>query len=166
MLIAVAVTPLKNRFTRHNISHKFRIATNFITLEIVKDYPIIGTGFGMQAYGKGIDLDAYNERVPEKYRSKNVLADPHSILFSIAVRVGFIGLVLFLYIIFKFLKMCWESTKHGKDDFVKNWGLCIASAFIAFFVIGSFEPVFSHVPEVVLFTIFSMITILWRLNTE
>jgi len=149
ILIVATMTPVKNRFARKDIFHDIRIATNLITFKMVKDYPIIGTGFGMQTY-KRIDLSGYNERVPAKYRHKKILTDPHSMLPSILVRVGFVGLVLFLYIIFTFLRMCWKSTKYGKDDFIKNWGLCVTSAFIAFFVIGIFEPVFSHVPEVVL----------------
>ena len=167
MLIVIAVTPIKNRIRSSNVNiiTALRMEINHLTFEIVKDYPIIGTGFGMQTY-KRIDLSGYNERVPAKYRYKKIHNDPHNMLFSILVRVGFVGLVLFLYIIFTFLRMCWKSTKYGKDDFIKNWGLCVTSAFIAFFVIGIFEPVFSHVHEVVLFTIFAMITILWRLNKE
>ena len=167
MLIVIAVTPIKNRIRSSNVNiiTALRMEINHLTFEIVKDYPIIGTGFGMQTY-KRIDLSGYNERVPAKYRYKKIHNDPHNMLFSILVRVGFVGLVLFLYIIFTFLRMCWKSTKYGKDDFIKNWGLCVTSAFIAFFVIGIFEPVFSHVHEVVLFTIFAMITILWRVNKE
>ena len=167
MLIVIAVTPIKNRIRSSNVNiiTALRMEINHLTFEIVKDYPIIGTGFGMQTY-KRIDLSGYNERVPAKYRYKKIHNDPHNMLFSILVRVGFVGLALFLYIIFTFLRMCWKSTKYGKDDFIKNWGLCVTSAFIAFFVIGIFEPVFSHVHEVVLFTIFAMITILWRLNKE
>lgn len=166
IVIVVAVAPIGNRFAQKDILHDIRIAANLITFEILKDYPITGIGFGMQAYGNGIDLGAYNEKVPEKYRhkSKKILTDPHSMLPSTLVRLGFVGLVLFLYILGTFLRMCWRSTKYGKDDFIKNWGLCITSAFVAFFVIGIFEPVFSHVPEVVLFTIFAMMTILWQLN--
>jgi len=167
MLIVIAVTPIKNRIRSSNVNiiTALRMEINHLTFEIVKDYPIIGTGFGMQTY-KRIDLSGYNERVPAKYRYKKIHNDPHNMLFSILVRVGFVGLALFLYIIFTFLRMCWKSTKYGKDDFIKNWGLCVTSAFIAFFVIGIFEPVFSHVHEVVLFTIFAMITILWRVNKE
>ena len=93
-----------------------------------------------------------------------ILSYPHNMLLSIAVRLGLVGLVLFLYIIFVFGKMCLKSIKEGKDAFIKSWGYCIGSAFVGFFIIGIFEPCFSHLQETVLFTIFSMIAILWRLN--
>ncbi len=178
ILFVVAITPIKSRFTLDGIHvgifHNIRININYITLEIIKDYPIIGIGFGMQTYRNSIDWDAYNERIPEKYRftksdkylHRTTINDPHNMLFSVAVRVGLVGLGLFLYIIFMFSEMCWKSISYGKDDFIKSWGRCIASAFVVFFVIGIFEPVFSHTQEVVLYTIFSMITILWRLNKE
>jgi len=87
-------------------------------------------------------------------------------LFSIAVRLGLVGLALFLYIIFVFGKMCMQSIKEGKDCLIKSWGCCIGSAFVGFFMIGIFEPSFSHLQETVFFSILSMITIVWRLNEE
>jgi hypothetical protein len=77
-----------------------------------------------------------------------------------------VGLALFLYVLFVFGKMCVKSIKKGKDYFIKSWGRCIVSAFVGFFIIGIFEPSFSHLQETVFFTLFSMITIVWRLDEE
>ena len=139
-----------------------RLDIHYVTYEIIKDYPIVGIGFGMETYGSGkyIDLEAYNKRVPEKYRGP-VYKDPHSIPFSIAVRTGLIGLVLFLYILFASFKMGWISIRQRKDD---HWGRRLVSAFVAVLVIGFFEPFFSHVPEVVFYTLLAMITIVWKLG--
>ena len=87
-------------------------------------------------------------------------------LFSIVVRLGLVGLALFLYIICVFGKMCVKSINDGKDYFIKSWGRCILSSFVGFFIIGIFEPSFSHLQETVFFTLFSMITIVWRLDEE
>ena len=118
----------------------------------------------METYrnGNGINLKEYNKRVPKKYRQGSIHNDPHSMPFSIAVRTGLIGFALFLYILFISFKMCWECIRHGKDDFIKNWGMCVASVFVVVIVIGIFEPFFSHVPEVVFYTTFAMITIIWK----
>ena len=111
-------------------------------------------------------MERYQKRLPQKYHQKNIVADPHNIVLDVAVRLGVPGLVFFFYIIFVFLKMCRNIIRHGEDNFMKNWGRCLAACFIAVFTIGFFHPVFSHMPEVVFCTIFSMTTIIWRLNNE
>ena len=168
ILIVIAMTPLKNRFIHVDPITGLRLDINYTTFEIIKDFPIIGIGFGMETYknGKYINLEEYNKRVPEKYRQSSIHNDPHSMLFSIAVRTGLVGLALFLYILFMSFKMCWNCIRHGKDDFIKRWGRCVASVFVVVIVIGIFEPFFSHVPEVVFYTSFAMMTILWRINQE
>ncbi|MDO9565369.1 MAG: O-antigen ligase family protein [Candidatus Desulfaltia sp.] len=166
ILIAIAMTPLKNRFIHVNPITSLRFDINYMTFEIIKDFPIIGIGFGMETYknGKHINLEEYNKKVPEKYRQSSIHNDPHSMLPSIAVRTGLVGLALFVYILFISFKMCWDCIRNGKDDFIKRWGRCVAAVFVVVIVIGNFEPFFSHVPEVVLYTSFAMMTILWRLN--
>jgi len=168
ILIVIAMTPLKNRFIHANPITGPRLDINYTTLEIIKDFPTIGIGFGMETFknGKCVNLEEYNKRVPEKYRQASIHNDPHSMPFSIAVRTGLVGLALFLYILFISFKMCWECIRHGKDDFIKNWGMCVAGMFAVVIVIGIFEPFFSHVPEVVFYTTFAMTTILWKLDSE
>ena len=172
ILMIGAISPLKNRFQLHNPEKMFinllndvRIKINYLTLEVIKEHPIIGIGFGLQTYGE-LDLERYQKRLPKKYHQKNIVADPHNIVLDVAVRLGVPGLVFFFYIIFVFFKMCWNIIRHGKDNFMKNWGRCLAACFIAVFTIGLFHPVFSHMPEIIFCAIFSMITIVWRLNNE
>ena len=166
LLIVIVATPLDKRFSFEKILHNERIPNYYITYEIIKRYPIIGIGFGMETYGTDLDLKAYENKLPPEIKSipAPILNDPHNMLCSIAVRLGLVGLALFLYIIFVFGKMCVKCIKGGKDAFIKSWGRCIGSAFVGFFIIGIFEPSFSHLQETVFFTILSMITILWRLN--
>ena len=163
IFLVIILTPLKNRFSLNNILKNERIGINYITLEIIKDHPIIGIGFGLQTYGNA-NLNGYNQLLPAKYKSKNIITDPHNMLLDIAVRLGLVGLAFFLYIIFSFFKMCLVCIKQGKDVFIKKWGRCMASACVAFLVIGFFQPIFSHMLEVILCTIFSLITVLWRIN--
>ena len=163
IFLVIILTPFKNRFSLNNILKNERIGISYTTIEIIKDHPITGIGFGLEIYGK-INLNKYNQMVSAKYKSKSIIADPHNMLLDVAVRLGIVGLAFFFYIIFNFFKMCWVCIKQGKDVFIKNWGRCIASACVAFLVIGFFQPIFSHMPEVILCTIFSMITVLWRIN--
>jgi O-antigen ligase len=167
-LIIFVATPLRKRFSLENILHNERIPNYYIMFEVIKNYPIIGIGFGNETYGTDIDLKDYQKKIPPNIKSipHPLLTDPHNMLFSIVVRLGLVGFVLFSYILFVFGKMCVKSIKEGKDYFIKSWGRCIGSAFVGFFIIGIFEPSFSHLQETVFFTLFSMITIVWRMNEE
>jgi O-antigen ligase len=165
MVLVVTLTPIKHKFTLDRFLRNERIGAYLVTLEIIKDHPITGIGYGLETYGN-MDLDSLYENVPDKYRAGVSLGDPHNIMLDVAVRLGVVGLALFLYIMFVFFKMCWLCIRNGKDDFIKTWGRCMASAFVLFFVIGFFQPVFSHVPEVILWTMFAMITVLHHLNYE
>ena len=167
ILVIVAVSPLRDRSFSNNmkgILENERIAMGFLTFEVIKESPIIGIGFGIQTYGN-LDLEKYRERVPAKYRIE-IIADPHNILLDVTVRTGVVGLAVFLCIIYSFLKLCWLCASNGKDDFIKNWGRCLAGIFVVIFVIGFFQPIFSHVPEVIFCVLFSSITVLWRLNAD
>ncbi len=167
ILIAICISPLKNRFIHADPITGLRLDINHTTFEIIKNFPIVGIGFGMETYGnkKHINLDAYNKKVPVKYRQKSIIHTyPHSMLFSIAVRTGLIGFALFLYTVFISFKTCWNCIRHGRNNFIKKWGLCVASVLVAVIVMGSFEAWSRHVQKVVFYTILAMMTIVWRLG--
>jgi hypothetical protein len=166
ILFAVCISPLKNRFIHVNPVTDLRLDINYTTLEIIKDFPIIGIGFGMETYGnrKHINLDAYNKKAPVKYRQKSIHIFPHSILFSVAVRTGLVGFALFLYAAFISFKTCWNCIRDGKDDFIRRWGLCVVSVLVAVIVMGIFEAWSRHVQAVVLYTALAMMTVVWKLN--
>jgi O-antigen ligase len=168
-LIIIIATPFKNRFSFDSIFQNERIPNYYITYEIIKNYPIIGIGFGMQTYGEDINLKDYKEKLPSDIKSiyskyNILLTSPHNMVLDVAVRLGVVGLAFSFYIVFVFFKMTWNIIKYGKDKILKSWGRCLAAAFIGVSFIGLFQPIFSHMPEVVFCTIFSMTTILWRLN--
>ncbi len=75
--LLICFSPMKDRFMlsdKSNVSDKgsllHRIAIAYISWEIIKDYPVLGTGFGIKTFQnrKAIDPNVYNERLPEKYR--------------------------------------------------------------------------------------------------
>jgi len=126
ILVVVTITPVGNRFIHVNPVTDLRLDINYTTLEIIKDFPIIGIGFGMETYGneKCINLDAYNKKVPAKYRQESIHTFPHSMLFSIAVRTGLIGFALFLYILFMSFKTCWTVSGMGRMILLEG-GACV-----------------------------------------
>lgn len=166
-LLVLMTMPVGKRFD--NISLKEcsnRMQMNCISLEVIKDYPIIGTGFDARPYGEILDLKIYNERIPETIKKSYFPNDPHNLLLGLTVRLGIVGLVLFLYVLFVFCRMCWNVIRYGRDDCIRGWGLCVSSLMVMFFVTGLFETHCGHMTEVVLCIIFAMITVLWRLDTE
>jgi O-antigen ligase len=170
LVLAVSVMPVKNLFTPEAITTKFktddRIEIWLCYAEIVKDHPIFGVGFGMQTcYDENL-LKKYNARVPEKYRMTHLYNAPHNILVDTATRTGLIGLALFLYVLFSFVKMGWHLIRNGKNEFIRDWSLCIMGTFVAIFIQGMFENTLSGPPAVILYSIFAMMTILWRMQNE
>ena len=134
--------------------------------EIIRDHPIIGIGFGMQTtYDENL-LKYYQARISPNHRTDALYNAPHNIVVDIAVRVGFVGLALFFYIIFVFVRMSWHIIRSGKDDFIRHWGLCFLAAFVAVFIQGQFENTLSGPTVIILYTILALMTILWHMNTK
>jgi len=167
-MIMLAFLPAKRVFTLGNIQNKVRseerISIWRTYIEVIKDNPITGIGYGMQTYEPKL-LDKYHARVPAKYRMKTFHA-PHNVFVDVAVRLGLVGLGLFFYIIFTFIRMGWKLSKYGKDDFIKRWALCLMAIFISYLIQGMFADLLLGVQAITLFVIFAMMTILWRLNAE
>jgi O-antigen ligase len=170
LAIFLAILPVRNILTPQAIIYKIaedeRPKYWYLFGEIVRDYPVTGIGFGMQTYlDEGI-LKKYREKVPAAYRAREFFNAPHNLLVDTAVRTGLIGLFLFLCIIFKYLQISWKIIKHGKDPFIRNWGLCFLATFVAVFIQGLFENTMGGSPAIILYTIFGLTNILWKLNAE
>jgi len=143
-----------------------RIRINYLTFEVIKDYPVTGIGFGMQTFVQNIKQKDYLNRIPKKYLPVNVRST-HNIFLSIAVRLGIVGLLLFLNILFVFGKLSCHVVIQAKDDFIKNWGYATINIFVAYLIIGILEPLFLfHASAIVFYLIISMITILWQINEQ
>jgi O-antigen ligase len=83
-----------------------------------------------------------------------------------AARVGLVGLAILLCTLFAFLGMAWRLIRNGRDEFGKYWSLCLMGAFMAFFIHGMSEDTLTGPPAVILYVIFAMMTILWRMQDE
>jgi O-antigen ligase len=169
LILLSVLTPWKNRFSIDSFLQNERFGINLVSIELIKDHPIFGIGFSMETYADTNFMKTYYDRVPyEKLTSPRrpfqIFQNPNNILFDVAIRTGIIGFCLFCFIIFSFVKMGLKIIRQGKDSFIRGWGLCLFAAFVGYFTQGMFEPVLHGAYAVVLFTIFGMMTILWRLN--
>jgi O-antigen ligase len=170
LALVILVTPVKNKMTPGTIMAKIqgddRIDIWYNYFEIIKDHPIIGIGFGMQTtYDENL-LKHYQARTPDRHRTAVLYKAPHNLLVDIAVRVGIVGLLLFLNLIFAFARMGWRVIRFGKDDLIRHWGVCFLVTFLAFLIQGQFENVMSGPPAIVLYAIMAMMTILWHMNEQ
>lgn len=158
------VTPLKDRFSR-DVSTNLRLNHALLVLEVLKDYPVAGIGFGMETFGYSLDLDSYKKKFEEtynvKYGHEAVLIDPHNMYTDILVRTGIPGFTLYVFFVFSLFRMLWEVGL-SKDVFLRVWSLGLASSLVAYFIIGFFEPVFSHVHEFYFALMVSFTAILWK----
>ncbi|TFG93727.1 MAG: hypothetical protein E4H15_00515 [Syntrophobacterales bacterium] len=169
-LIAVGTVPaLKERFAPDRFLNDMRIGINLTTLEILKDYPITGIGFGMETYGNKnfIDLKKYHARVHPQYQLRGpLISAPHNSFADVAVRTGAVGLALFIVVYVVFVRLCWRIIRYGENDYIREWGICIMAAFIGVFVQQLFADGMFGPQAIVFYTILAMTTILWQMNAE
>jgi len=167
LIIGFLIAPgLTNRMHLDRIIHNERIGMYLTTIEVVKAYPILGIGFGMDTYGNKnlIDLRKYNEMISPEFRQKKIIPSTHNSWLDIAVRTGLVGLALFLLIIATFVKMGWQLIRDGTDEFSRDWALCTVSAMIAVSIQGMFVDGMFGPQVIVLYTIFAMMTISWKVH--
>lgn len=158
IIFILALTPLKNRMDSFTVMERFKI--NYISCEVLKDYPLQGIGFGMLTFKKSTNKESYINNLPEKYRPIELIT-PHSWLLDIAVRVGLIGLLLFLPILFIFVKLYWKTVRHAKDERIRRLGSMVAIAALSYFVMGLTEPLFYFkASSMIFYILLGMISIL------
>jgi O-antigen ligase len=116
--LLIFLTPgMSDRIKNEGFIKDVRIKVNRLTLEIIKDHPVTGIGFGMEIYGNKniIDLEKLNSQLPPEYQQNDpIVVYPHNTILDIAVRTGIIGVALFLYILITSLWMLWRTLKLKK----------------------------------------------------
>lgn len=163
--VILLVSPAGGRFTS-NMTDNVRIKQALLVWEVVKDHPVTGIGFGMQTFFKNLDLQNYNAKLPEKFQKQEILLNPHNMYTDITVRTGIPGIILFLGVMGSFFGMLWRLRQNGANDAIASWATAVFAAGIPFFIIGFFDPVFSHYPESILCVVFAMGTVLWRIQED
>lgn len=166
--LAVLLTPLGDRFSLEQFKRNERVGLYWTTLEVIKAYPWTGIGFGMQIYGneKLLDLNRYNEQIPVQHRQQTPIRSPHGTFLDVTVRTGWVGLVLFLSVLAAYIRMGWHVVRHGRDDSVRAWGLCLFAVFLSITVQGLFSDGTFGPQALSLYMNFAMMTILWRVHNR
>ncbi|MRR18222.1 MAG: O-antigen ligase family protein, partial [Deltaproteobacteria bacterium] len=140
MVLALVFSPVRSRTDLVN-NFIERIKINYVMLNVIRDYPLTGIGFGMRTVSDTLDLPKYVGALPENYRPEQIIT-PHNLLIDVAVRLGLIGLGLFVWILFTFAGMVWVMIRRTRDPALRRCVIDVGIALVAYFIIGLAEPVF------------------------
>lgn len=164
--LVISSTPsLKNKLTPDRIVHDCRVVIWYVSIEMIKDRPIGGFGFGREIFQKYM-WNKYYQTIPEDWKEEKCnipFQDPHNFLLHISARLGVVGLAFFLLIIFMAFRMGWVILK-SRNTFIRNWGSCLMATLSGLLVAGLFGNILFPEGAVILYTSFAMITILWRID--
>ncbi|PKN83272.1 MAG: hypothetical protein CVU51_12780 [Deltaproteobacteria bacterium HGW-Deltaproteobacteria-1] len=151
-------------FTRDIRSKIFRLAG-----EVIKDYPVYGVGYGGEIYRNShlINLEKYNEQLPEEYQQKNGLVkSTHNMFLDVTIRTGIVGLGLFLLIFLTAVWMLWDIFRRRKEEFFRSWSICLFACLSSFIVLALFADALYGVQGTLLYVNLAMIGILWNLSRK
>jgi len=170
ILILIFVPGMKNRIQDQGFSKDIRNQMYRLSIEVIKDHPIVGIGFGIQTYGKKnlVPLEKYNLELPRQYQQHGIIINsPHSTFLDIAIRTGVVGLILFIYILLTATGMLWLIFKRSrKDEYLRSWSVYLFTGLVSYLLPAAFVDT-TYGPRVIIFyTILAMITIVWNLSRK
>lgn len=164
IVLLLSFTSVPGRIGKKGLKDKNRKYIFNFSLEVVRDYAVVGTGF---------DINVFRElrlNHPEDYKryvakvgipKKNFIYHwPHSNILSILVRTGLIGLLFYVSILFTFIKMSISGIR-SSDQYWSNISWSLLAAFAAVFIKGLFEPTFVHKVDTIFYLILGLQSVIW-----
>jgi len=170
LLIIFFFSPVKKRFA-HSPSillGEARVWLLFSSIEIAKNYPIFGLGYGFQGFNsmklddlKKNSLTLYKKIIPDQLtktiKTKNFkqairIGDPHNIFASVTIRTGIIGGGIFLFLLGVYGRNTWLIARDKYNEFHQFWGWTTLSASCGIIFIAAMEPIGNHIFHTIFFT--------------
>ena len=144
-------------------SNSERLNINYISLHIIKEHPITGTGFSIAPPSKQlIDYEALQAQVPQKFKFEATTYNSHhNIWLGLAVRLGLVGFILSVFIVIQGVRMCFAGIRQHDNRELRLTGQLCLGLIILFSVYGLFNEVFMHLLEAPLCVLFAMIALLY-----
>jgi O-antigen ligase len=149
------------RFSPQGILGNERISMIHMYLEMAQERPFAGIGFGMEILQKQDYMKQYYDRVPESYRDSGFHVSPHNLYLDVLVRLGVVGLLLYLAIAVIAFAMALKVMRSTRDD-----GLCMLAAWTALLLQAVVADASFGAPAIVFYLNLAMITILWKESSE
>lgn len=167
IVLTIALSPMQNRILAHHFKDSVRSGLILYSLEIIKDYPVFGTGFSIDTFRNPefIDKETYLSRIPEKYRG-NLFHRPHNMFLCMATRIGLVGMVLYAVWFAVALFMCCRLILYSKDRFIQSLARCCLALLTMFLTNGVLQVMSTHFIDVIQFIIFSLLTVIWKINKD
>lgn len=160
----LVISPQSKRF-HSNIVHNERFHNYLMAIEVIKDHPLTGVGFGQNVYLTKVDKKIYMERVRVKHPELVFLATPlmhtHNLFLDIAVRTGIPGLLIFLAMLGITLIIVLQRLRQevGKRH---QLATVVFATICSICVIGLFEQVFHHTYEAIYTLLLAITYFLWH----
>lgn len=167
-ILIILTLPISDRIKKIGMTKDIRIKMNYLTIEVIKAYPIAGIGFGGEIFINKdlVDLAKYNRLLPPEYQQDadfGIVGSPHNTILDIAVRTGVVGLVLFLSILITSVWMLWRTLRLKQGEYFTSWAICLFACLTSFMIPALFADAAFGPRVVVFYTILAMITILWNI---
>jgi O-antigen ligase len=115
------------------LANEDRIIMYKTAIQMIKAHPVIGVGVNTFV------SNYPNYKVPEFNIITPNKSYAHNSFLQITAEVGFLGLVIFIWIIYAFLKECGFAYRKIKDNFIKNAVLGLSCGVIGFLLNGLTE---------------------------
>lgn len=164
VLMMAAIPGVRERMITEG-TKDIRSSINRLFLEIVKDYPLTGVGFGISIYNNPalIDVGQYNQKLAKEHQMKPwwIINTPHNAYMDVAVRTGIIGLIIFLSIPMIAVFMLWRVWRLSGSEDDRLWAICLLASLGSVLAQGLFHDLY-YPSWMVFYTLLAMITILWR----
>jgi O-antigen ligase len=167
---------IKERFGSQNVIKDPRSQIYPLAMEVIKDYPIAGVGYGGEIFRKNnmVNLDKYNASLPEKYRQEGILIKgekkifnaTHNAFLDVAVRTGLIGLALCCSILLTAFWMLVDVFRRRREEFFRSWSICLFACFTAYLIQAFFNDALYGAQGIILYFHLAMIAILWNLSRK
>jgi O-antigen ligase len=187
LLIILLIPGTKDRLTQEGVKQDIRGKMYRLSLEVIKERPIAGVGFGMEIYGTKVDLEKFNSKLPPEYQQHTsdyelslplkqflkdhpnyelIITSTHSTILDIAIRTGIVGLALFLYILLQATWVLWKTFRLTKDEYYKSWAIYLFASLVSFMLTALFIDAMFGPRAIIFYTILAMIAMLWNITQK
>jgi O-antigen ligase len=146
--LVIASTKTQNLDTRfRKITKDPRFNIWLVSWYMIKDKPLTGWGFSGVSYAK--IYQRYQKYQSSKFAIIKQVKHPHNLIIDIAVKLGLIGLAIFLYLIGKYLLLVKKVFLTFPNEL--NWSLFIAT--ISILLCGLYDNFWNRHIEALFFSL-------------
>ena len=167
VILTITLSPMQKRIKFDIFKNNARIDLILYSIEVIKDYPVLGTGFSIDTFRNPefINKETYRSRITQKY-NRTRFERPHNMFLSMATRTGLVGMALYAGLFAVCIFLCCRLIVYGKDIFIQSLSRCCLALLTMFLANGVFQVMTTHFIDMIQFIIFALVTIIWKINKE